>query len=339
MIFPKPTLLAMRSCATAAASRSMTVLIVDIRAADQLEHDAPPLLGQARQPPADLPDGNRLPPQAHLSCTGIGDGFPCRSTCSPSRQRTATLQAMVVATANLGFDSGILPVADLQRLIDRLPAEDRAHLRWSATDATSALSSFLDGPKDESSLRTLVGALVRQFQAVRPGLGSLESYPELLRSELEEAWRADAATLRASVSHGAADAVDWTIRAWSSLIDLTLTMMRNWETQIRAAPLEEPGLDLPGSPWRFQALIMAAIEAVRRGQPRGEVDELVLRAFDEILVVMSQLQAAGIRLDPFRGETMAERALRMQRYAEHLRHSLSEDDMRTLDEARVRSLR
>jgi len=246
---------------------------------------------------------------------------------------------MVVATANLGFDSGILPVADLQRLIDRLPAEDRAHLRWSATDATSALSSFLDGPKDESSLRTLVGALVRQFQAVRPVLGSLESYPELLRSELEEAWRADAATLRASVSHGAADAVDWTIRAWSSLIDLTLTMMRNWETQIRAAPLEEPGLDLPGSPWRFQALIMAAIEAVRRGQPRGEVDELVLRAFDEILVVMSQLQAAGIRLDPFRGETMAERALRMQRYAEHLRHSLSEDDMRTLDEARVRSLR
>jgi hypothetical protein len=81
-------------------------------------------------------------------------------------------------------------------------------------------------------------------------------------------------------------------------------MMRNWGTQVQAA-----------------------------------VDELVFRAFDEILAVMSQLQAAGIRLDPFRGETMAERALRMQRYAEHLRHSLGEDDMRTLGEARVRSLR
>ena len=116
-------------------------------------------------------------------------------------------------------------------------------------------------------------------------------------------------------------------------------MMRNWGTQIRAAPFEETGFDLPGSPWRFQALIMAAIEAVRRGQPRGEVDELVFRAFDEILVVMSHLQAAGIRLDPFRGETMAESALRMQRYAEHLRRSLGEGDMRTLDEARMRSLR
>jgi hypothetical protein len=55
--------------------------------------------------------------------------------------------------------------------------------------------------------------------------------------------------------------------------------------------------------------------------------------------LVAQTQSAGIRLDPFRGETLEERALRMRRYADHVRASLTDDDARTLEESRLHALR
>jgi hypothetical protein len=90
---------------------------------------------------------------------------------------------------------------------------------------------------------------------------------------------------------------------------------------------------------RVQALIMAAIEGVRRGKPRDVVAGLVLRAFDEMHTVMDHMRAVGLHIDPFKGETLAERAERARRYAEHVRNALTEDDIRVIEESRLRQLR
>lgn len=170
---------------------------------------------------------------------------------------------------------------------------------------------------------------------------SLASHPDLLRSELEAAWRADATSLRERIPVLAADAVDWAFRAWGAFMDLSLSIMH-------AAHAELPGLiresddELlyrPGSPLRVQALMMAAIEAARSGGSEAVVSDLVFRAFDETAMMLEQLQCLGIHLDPYRGETLAERGNRLGRYADYLRSELSESDMRELESSRMRTLR
>jgi hypothetical protein len=55
--------------------------------------------------------------------------------------------------------------------------------------------------------------------------------------------------------------------------------------------------------------------------------------------VVEHARAIGLRIDPFKGETLAERAQRARRYAAHVRDALTQDDVRVLDEARLRRLR
>jgi len=230
-------------------------------------------------------------------------------------------------------------VAGLQRLIEQLPADVRAQLAWSPAEIRSAFAAFLDGPQDDVALQLLVKELLLQLRRIAFALSSLRSHPELLRSELESAWRADAALLRDYVDAGAGDAAECAIRGWISFIDFSLTTMRSGAAQQLAADLDDIGLDRPGSPLRVQALIMAAAEMIRRTEPPDEVAELLYRAFDEMQMLLLIARAEGIHLDPFRGETLAERAIRTRRYAAHLRNSLTDEDMHTLEESRLRALR
>lgn len=249
---------------------------------------------------------------------------------------------MVATSQRARIDAGALSVAGLQRLIDRLPAETRARIVWSPNEIRSALQAFVAGPRDEVALRDLAVLLVRQFRLLSPeALGSLASHPDLYRSELEEAWRTDAITLREHISNVAAEAGDWVFRAWGAFMDLSLAVMH-------AAHAELPGiitdaddelLRRPGSPLRAQALMMAAAEAARGGGSEDLVSDLVFRAFDETVMMLEKFQRLGIHLDPYRGETLAERAKRLSRYADHLRTELSESDMRVLESARMRTLR
>jgi hypothetical protein len=248
---------------------------------------------------------------------------------------------MAAAAAHTTLEVGPLSVAGLQRLVDRMPAQVRAQLRWSPDSVVETFASFIDGPKDEAALRALVMELVRQLQQMAPTIDALASQPVLVRSELEAEWREDAALLRSHVDPGTGDAAEWTIRGWISLIDFSLTLMPNTVIKIlpALAELDDASLALPGSPLRVQALIMAAIEAARRGGAREIITELIDRAFNEMHAILLQTRMAGVQLDPFRGETPEERAARARRYAAHLRSALSDDDARLLDTSRLRTLR
>jgi hypothetical protein len=242
------------------------------------------------------------------------------------------------------LETGPLSVEGVRRLIDRLPAETRARLAWAPTELTSSVSSFLDGAMDDSSLSSLVSDLGRVIASIWPAVFSMAEHPELLRSELEAAWRSEASLLRSSLDPGAADAAEWTIRAWIAFVDLSLTLMGAAMEEFKRVLASDPAVidasaTQRGSPLRVQALIMAAIEGVRRGKPQAVVAELVLRAFDEMHTVMEHAQAIGLHIDPFKGETLAERAERARRYAEHVRNALTEDDMRAFEESRLRRLR
>jgi hypothetical protein len=251
----------------------------------------------------------------------------------------------MAGTATTRLEAGPLSVAGFARLVDRLPAETRAQLTWSPTELAASFSTFLDGARDEVALRGLVTDLSRVVSSLTSAVISWAQHPELVRSELESAWRSELSVLCSHVDPETADAAEWTIRAWIALSDFTLMFMNSALEDVKAviaavdrAALEQSMAD-HDSPLRVQALIMAAIEGVRRNKPAEIVSDLVLRAFDEIDHVVARLQAAGIHLDPFKGETLEERAERCSRYADHIRNALSDEDARALDDSRLRSLR
>ncbi len=238
------------------------------------------------------------------------------------------------------IDAGALSVSGLQRLLDRLPAESRAQIKWSPSEIRSALATFLDSPRDETALNDLVAVLAKQSQAISSAFVSLVAHPELLRSELEEAWRADAAVLRDHIEPAATEAADWVMRAWVAFMDLSFSIMRSLDSEFPSSPISDhEAIYQPGSPLRSQALMMAAIESARQDGNPGAISDLVFRAFDEVVLMLQELRRRGFQLDPYRGETLGERARRLHRYADHLRSALTDVDMRELELSRLRSLR
>ena len=243
------------------------------------------------------------------------------------------------------LDPGLLSVEGVQRWLDRLPAETRARVAWLPNQLTTAVSSFLDGPRDEPSLSSLVTELRRLAASIEPAVVSMAEQPDLLRSELEADWRSDAALLRATLDPGApdaADAAEWTMRSYIALSDLSLSLIGAAGEEIKgalAAAAGEQPVTRRGSLLRVRALIMAALEGARRQVPQDVIADLVLRAFDEMTLVLRTMQALGFRIDPFKGETLAERAQRTRRYAAHIRSVLTPDDMQALEASRLRQLR
>ena len=76
---------------------------------------------------------------------------------------------------------------------------------------------------------------------------------------------------------------------------------------------------------RAEALLMAAVEGVQQARAAAVVEDLVLRAFDEAYAMLEAARAEGIQIDPFRGETLEERAARTERYAGHVRNVTTDD--------------
>lgn len=241
-----------------------------------------------------------------------------------------------------------LSVEGLQRLIACMPSEARAQLVGVPAALTGSLSAFLNGAMDEPSLARLASALGRIV--VPWSAATSPEHPGLLRDEFEAAWHSDESLLCASLDPASADAAEWTIRSWIACADFSrstharssmhaaLQELRRVLGSDDAAALDaDPARR--GSPLRVQALLMAAVEGAREGRPQAVVGDLVLRAFDEMAAVTKQLRADGVHVDPFKGETLAQRAERARRYATHIRDALTETDMASLDEARLRQLR
>jgi hypothetical protein len=264
----------------------------------------------------------------------------------------ATLASMAGA-AITRLDPDLLSVEGVQRWLDRLPAETRARVAWLPNQLTTAVASFLDGPRDEPSLSVLVTELRRLAASIEPAVVSMAEQPDLLRSELEADWRSDAALLRATLDPGApdaADAAEWTMRSYIALSDLSRSLIGAASEEIKgviaaaggsssAAEGAAEGVTRRGSSLRVRALIMAALEGAHRQVPQSVVADLVLRAFDEMALVLRSMHALGLRIDPFKGETLAERAQRTRRYAAHIRSVLTPDDMQALEASRLRQLR
>lgn len=211
-------------------------------------------------------------------------------------------------------------------------------LEWTLPDATRFVEAFLDGPRDEPALCALTVAFVRAL-LLRAPANDVTTHGH---GVLESRWGSELESLRAYVGQSTGDAAEWTmlgLRALERLATQASTSSVRSPPIPTATELHARGVDLPGSPFRSFALMMAVFAALRRRESVEAITELIYRAFDDMSAFLAQAGAAGIVLDLYEGESQAQRAARTLRYVENFRSTLSEAAEDWLDGARMHPVR
>jgi hypothetical protein len=225
-----------------------------------------------------------------------------------------------------------------------LPAEVRAQVRW----VEPAFAGLLCRLKDEPLTDDVVAEVGRE--AARPvttlGAAVFKQYlarPEQWRAAIAEALRRDAAILEHFLpdqhSH---ESFAWVKGLMTSYFDELLRHMGNVEADHVDTAISNLGGELPAEihAWTCaQMALAAALDLAKHDGDAMRSTDLIDVAFLRLLKFRDALAARGILLTPFPNETPQERAERVQRYAKLCREVLTEEDMRVLDDARLRTLR
>jgi hypothetical protein len=226
-------------------------------------------------------------------------------------------------------------VRGLEELCSRLSSEERATLRWSPTTLRSALGELLHGDLNDAAIEQAAQVLTGVMFDLAPMLESHLTRVGALRSEFQTLWSSDVALLKRVLGEAAADSAEWALRAWAAVVEASMSGAVDVALPRFATEVEQ----LINAKLYVQTLIMAVLEGARDGAPLARLEELAYRAYDLAQLMMERAARAGLSLDPFRGETAAERGARIRRYARHVRAVLTDDDVRDLTSARLGSLR
>lgn len=228
------------------------------------------------------------------------------------------------------MEPGPLAVSDLSRLSDRLPAAARAWIQWAPQMIERALDRLLVPPLGDevadcaADVSRALAGFWSALLAVSPDLDGL-------RGELRTSQDQKLRLILDRLDPASADAAEWAFRAMIKLGELFLEAMAKDPAGVQAvspddlvAAAKHP---IAGGMIRAQVLLMAIVHAIenQRPVPAAHLEDLAYAALMNAAVIVDALQAGGLVIEPFPGESSAQRAARIGRYASHARSVLPED--------------
>lgn len=239
------------------------------------------------------------------------------------------------------FEPGVvLPILDVDAVLAQLPAEVRARISWSKAPVERALARLRAEPLSDD----LVTAVAREVTL--PLLSLTRQVRELVG---QESWhgafltkfRSDADKVCDLLSDDdACETFSWCVSFLEALVELfamlTPRMPEDLSEVALAAAAESDALL---TIMRAQVALIGASEIARLHGDRARAATLADIAFVELCKVQDLLAREGLLVRPFKGEEASDRVDRTLRYAALARRSLSDEDMSTFEQARLRSLR
>lgn len=243
------------------------------------------------------------------------------------------------------IEPGLLSPRDLRVLIERLPARERAAIAWTPQSIATALRKLYEEPFSEDLVAEVSAEVFRALRGFWSGIHLLFSERSVLRAELEVFWRKKIEDIRDYIPDAAtADGAEWAFRAMVSMFDVAFsieeTSVRQEIEEIDDTLLGEASRDREaGAIMRSQVLLMAILDGAEENLDPARASLLAEWALVEAVDAVKALAKAGIRLDPFRGQTAEERASRILQYADNARSVLTREDVETIEAARIESLR
>ena len=236
-----------------------------------------------------------------------------------------------------------LPVLDVEKLLARLPAEARARLLWARKPIEHGLVRLRTEPLTDE----LVAEVADETWKPVTSLG--RAIREIIASDNLDEWRAKIVDdFREEESQLASflgdedsrDTLRWVLGLLQSIVGLTLSLPADFVSQIDETLFARVGADEEFRRYvRSLVLLMAISEAKKAGDDPQRARELLDVAFLELNKFRATLRRSGVSLTPFPSETVEERRKGLLESAARLRRTLTDQDWRVLEQARMHNLR
>lgn len=241
----------------------------------------------------------------------------------------------------LNVRPGVLPLWDIDAALERLPAEMRASLQWTAGATRRALARLAIEPLTDALLDDVARSFWKPMNEVTRALRKVLATRDAWQSQIEDALRDDTELMNDFLaSDNTRDTLAWCLGFFRALFGL----MSNIDIQRAQYPDERELAAFLGQPpmsllMRAEACLLGALRIARDKGDEQRAEELVDVAFLALCSVQDEFQREGLGFKPFADETPAERAERALRYARHVREGLSEADAELMESARMHDLR
>ncbi len=244
------------------------------------------------------------------------------------------------ASTRLGFASA--PVLDVEAMLRRLPAEARARVAWTKKPVKDAVSRLRTEPLTDDlvvEVADLVIAAVSAIgqEALRTFADDIDEFQATLMSDLQR----EEERLRSFVAEeDAQDTVSRVIGVLRSFVSLAVAVPAAHVAPLGEAAWAQAVAASGMKPFLggLVALMAAGQEAMEGGRPE-RARELIEVAYLQLIEFRDLARRNGLPLSAHPTETIEERRERLRRDADRLRGTLSDDDWRVLDEARLRDVR
>jgi hypothetical protein len=216
----------------------------------------------------------------------------------------------------------LLPTpSDIERLIDRLPAERRARFHWAPERFRRILDRLLVGKVTPEVIQRATAEFVQAWGSLAGDLqsGLSEVMPGLEQSLLK----------LMSYFQGlpAAEGIEWTLGVLKNASRDTSQVNPKHMTVLT-------GIDDPMSLLEAQIILLAVLQAAERGIPPERLEELAETAYLEASEWVHLKATQGIDLDPLNSLTPEQRFAKLLRYLDDLRKILTPEDLAVMSQAR-----
>lgn len=212
----------------------------------------------------------------------------------------------------------LLPTpSDIERLIDRLPAEQRARFRWAPERFRQILERLLVGKVTPEVIQQATAEFVQAWGSLAGDLqsGLSEGLSEVLPG-LEQ-------SLHKLMSYfqglSAAEGIEW-----------TLGVLKNASRDTSRVNPKHRTMNL----LEAQIILFAVLQAAERGIPPERLVDLAETAYLEAAEWVHLKATQGIDLDPLKDLTPEQRFAKLLRYIDDFRKVLTPEDLEIMSQAR-----
>lgn len=242
----------------------------------------------------------------------------------------------------------LLSPAGLEAILSRLPAEERAGIRWATGEIRSELRRLYEEEPTPDRIAEVSAVVVVRLRDLGQSVAVSTGEPaEDLAVDLDDLMRRELALLRAYIEPEAASAAEWAWRAavrplhaWVAEASVGETLGSEVHAWRDYAPTPSEVRDTPAlGLLRAEFLLLAAFEGPHAHLAGARATELAYLAFEHACEGVDASAAEGVDLARYVADSPEARVSRMIRHADALRSALTAADMDALHGARLGDLR
>lgn len=242
----------------------------------------------------------------------------------------------------------LLSPAGLEAILSRLPAEERAGIRWAAGEIRSELRRLYENEPTPDLIAAVSAVLVVRLRDLGQSVAVSTGEPaEELAVDLDALVRGELELLRAYIEPEAASAAEWAWRAalqplhaWVAEVSVNEALGSEGRAWRDYVPTPSEVRDTPAfGLLRAEFLLLAAFEAPHAHLGSDRAAELAYLAFEHACEGVDAAAADGIDLARYVADSPEARVSRTIRHADALRSALTDEDMEALRGARLGNLR